>query len=234
MRLAVLDDEKAFINEFSDVVSKIMPDAKVIGFDKEDKLIKSIACDKFDCIFMDICLENDNGIDLAKRISDIMPDIPIVFVTGYPQQYCQSIFLEHFDFDPFAFVCKPVERQVLQKVFEKLESKSKEQSVTITLHSGRQDVILNTNEIVYVESSRWYVLVHTADKVITVRAKLSDIQMLLPENFISSHKSYVINTNYVRAFNSSAVTLTDGSELPVSRSHKNDFKQKLLSIKGFV
>ncbi|MBP1538338.1 MAG: LytTR family DNA-binding domain-containing protein [Ruminococcus sp.] len=233
MRLAVLDDEKAFINEFSDIAARIMPDAEIIGFDKEDKLIQSLSGDKVDCVFMDICLDNTSGIDSAKHVKDISPDTPVVFVTGYPQQYCQSIFLEHFDFEPFAFVCKPVEPNVLQRVFEKLESKGKDKSATITLHSGRQDVILNTQEIIYVESNRWYVLVHTKNKVITVRAKLSDIEQLLPESFISSHKSYVVNASYVRAFNSSAVTLTDGTELPVSRSHKTDFKQKILSIKGF-
>ena len=210
-----------------------MPDAEIIGFDKEDKLIQSLSGDKVDCVFMDICLDNTSGIDSAKHVKDISPDTPVVFVTGYPQQYCQSIFLEHFDFEPFAFVCKPVEPNVLQRVFEKLESKGKDKSATITLHSGRQDVILNTQEIIYVESNRWYVLVHTKNKVITVRAKLSDIEQLLPESFISSHKSYVVNASYVRAFNSSAVTLTDGTELPVSRSHKTDFKQKILSIKGF-
>ena len=233
MRLAVLDDEKAFINEFTALTSQMMPDAEVIGFDKEDELIDCIGSERLDCIFMDICLDNSSGIDTAKRVTDISPDIPVVFVTGYPQQYCQSIFLEHFDFEPFAFVCKPIKKQILQRVFEKLKVKGKDKGSDITLHSGRQDIILSTDEIKYVESSRWYVLVHTADKVITIRSKLSDIQQLLPDSFISSHKSYIVNSSYVRAFNSTAVTLQDGTELPVSRSHKNEFKQRLLSIKGF-
>ena len=235
MELLVLDDEKSFLNEFTELIGKIGVDAHIKEFENENELFDHMTGSAAtpDCVFTDIRLGEANGIDAAQKLHEIAGDIPVVFVTGYPQQYCQSIFLEHFDFEPFAFVCKPVDETVLKRVFEKLEAKGKENSAVITLHSGRKDIIVRVNDITYIESNKWYVIVHTVKEEIHVRSKISDLCAMLPDKFVAAHKSYTVNADRVRSFDHVSVTLDSGEQLPISRSHKNEFRSRMLAIKGF-
>ena len=235
MELLVLDDEKCFLDEFKKLVGRIGIDAHIKEFDDEKKLFEHLSGsgEKPDCLFTDIRLGESNGIDAAQKLHETAGDIPVVFVTGYPQEYCQSIFLEHFDFEPFAFVCKPVDEAVLRRVFEKLESKRREGCEVITLHSGRKDIIVRVDDIIYIESNKWYVIVHTAKEEIHVRAKISDLCSMLPGKFVPTHKSYTVNADYVRSFDHISVMLDNGEQLPISRSRKNEFRSRMLSIKGF-
>lgn len=235
MKLLVLDDEKCFIDDFAQLVDRIGVDAEIKGFEDDGELFEymSGSGERADCLFSDIRLGDASGIDAAQKLHEVAEDIPVVFVTGYPQEYCQSIFLEHFDFEPFAFVCKPVDEAVLRRVFEKLEAKGRESSAVITLHSGRKDIIVRVDDITYIESNKWYVIVHTVSEEIHVRAKMSDICAMLPDKFVSAHKSYTVNADRVRSFDHVSVTLDNGEELPISRSRKNEFRSRMLAIKGF-
>lgn len=235
MNLVVLDDEKAFIDEFVDILARIRPNDRIEGFDNEQDFFEYTGRqrNRIHCIFMDIRLNDKSGIDIAKHANDIQADVPVVFVTGYPKEYCQSIFLEHFEFEPFAFVCKPVDEKVLEKVFEKLESRYREKGSVISLRTGRKETILSTSEITYIESNRWYVTVHTTQGEMRVRSKLCDIEKLLPESFAAAHKSFIINADCVQSFDTVSVTLRSGETLPVSRSRKNEFRKKVLAVKGF-
>ena len=45
-------------------------------------------------VFMDIELDNsENGIVVAEQISNLYPDIRIIFLTAYSLKYCEEIFL---------------------------------------------------------------------------------------------------------------------------------------------
>ncbi len=235
MELLVLDDEKYFLDEFEELIGRMEIDVHIKAFEDENELLDHMtgSGEKPDCLFTDIRLGEANGIDTAQKLHQIAGDIPVVFVTGYPQQYCQSIFLEHFDFEPFAFVCKPVDEAVLKRVFEKLEEKGRDNSAVITLHSGRKDIIVRVNDITYIESNKWYVIVHTVKEEIHVRAKMSDLCAMLPDKFVATHKSYTVNADRVRSFDSVSATLDNGEQLPISRSHKNEFRSRILAIKGF-
>ena len=235
MKFAVLDDEKAFIDEFVSLAQQLQPGCEIYSFSSDAEFVDYLIREdhKPECIFMDINLDGTSGIDTANRVSEMLPEIPVVFITGYPQQYCQSIFLEHFDFEPFAFVCKPVDKQVLARVFEKLESKFRSKGTLLHMSRSRKELLINTKELLYVESNRWYVVLHTLHGNEKVRAKLSAVSAMLPERFVVSHKSYIVNPDFVRSFDSVSVVMQNGDVLPVSRSRKNEFREKVLSVKGF-
>ena len=141
--------------------------------------------------------------------------------------------LEHLDFEPFAFICKPVDEKVLGRVFEKLENKYKSSGTILHMRRSSKEMLINTNELMYVESNRWYVVLHTVHGNEKVRAKLSAVSAMLPERFVVSHKSYIVNPDFIRSFDSVSVVMQNGDILPISRSRKNEFRDKVLSAKGF-
>ncbi|ENH95979.1 response regulator receiver and SARP domain-containing protein [Gracilibacillus halophilus YIM-C55.5] len=76
---------------------------------------KSINC--ADAIFLDISMPQVNGIELAKKIREINPQIPIVFITAY-----DNFALEAFEVNAIDYLLKPVQLERLQKTMNRLEN----------------------------------------------------------------------------------------------------------------
>jgi DNA-binding LytR/AlgR family response regulator len=83
------------------------------------------------------------------------------------------------------------------------------------------------SDLMYIKAEDHYLWIYTNDtKKVFVRGKLNQIKEELPPNFIQSHRSYIINSNYIKQINNNHIILLDKTEIPLSRSHKNNFKDK--------
>ncbi|MXN91631.1 tetratricopeptide repeat protein [Flavobacterium sp. Sd200] len=77
------------------------------------------------------------------------------------------------------------------------------------------------NDLMYVKAEDHYLHAFSKDgKKHFVRGKLSQLSSELPPNFVKCHRSYIVNTNYIQATNSSTVILKNKEEIPVSRGFK--------------
>lgn len=74
---------------------------------------------------------------------------------------------------------------------------------------------LNRSEVLYACAYNKYCEVHTISGKIDMKIKLSDFHAQAGENFSYVHRSYVINTNYIREIRPYEVIMTDGSTVPV-------------------
>ncbi|MEM6721288.1 MAG: LytTR family DNA-binding domain-containing protein [Bacteroidota bacterium] len=82
-------------------------------------------------------------------------------------------------------------------------------------------------DLMYVKSEDHFIKLFLSNgKSHFVRGKISQIAEELPPNFIRSHRSYIINANFIKQINSNHIMLLDKTEIPLSRSHKNNFKDK--------
>ena len=79
-------------------------------------------------------------------------------------------------------------------------------------------------DLMYIKSDDHYLEIFTQDgKSHTVRGKLSQIKEELPPNFIQCHRSYIVNSNYIKQVNSTSLTLINKEQIPLSRSYKKKF-----------
>lgn len=80
------------------------------------------------------------------------------------------------------------------------------------------------SDLMYIKSDDHYLEIFTQDsKKHTVRGKLNRIKEELPPNFIQCHRSYIVNSNYIKQVNSTSLTLITKGTIPLSRSYKNKF-----------
>ncbi|MDT7829121.1 LytTR family DNA-binding domain-containing protein [Pricia sp. S334] len=80
------------------------------------------------------------------------------------------------------------------------------------------------SDLMYIKSDDHYLNIHTSDdKSHFVRGKLKKIREELPPNFIQCHRSYIVNRNFVKRINNKSLTLLDKSEIPLSRSYRDEF-----------
>lgn len=88
--------------------------------------------------------------------------------------------------------------------------------------------------VTYIESLHKKTWFYTAGDQFNISFTLKDLRLRLPRFFLRIHRSYIINMNSIekisRDFSSNLViTLTDGTELPVSQTYLNEVR----AILGF-
>ena len=98
----------------------------------------------------------------------------------------------------------------------------------------KENLIVNPEEIIYLESSGNYVdihLLHSLPSHKTIRTTLKDIELQLAgqEGFIRCHRAYIVNTRFIQKMERNAqgyyLLLTEGKmELPVSRTYIKELR----------
>lgn len=115
----------------------------------------------------------------------------------------------------------------LEKVKEKLGKISSTQSTEyLTLKSK---ALIKRNDIVYVMSDGPYVEIYleNKEKPEIDRNSLKNLLNELPDNeFVQTHRSFIINVNFVKSIYSTKLLMKDGKEIKLSRN----FKPQVLSI----
>lgn len=108
MIIYAADDEITALHILTRAIGEAVPDAEVFSFQTASDLLSSLesASEKPDIAFLDIEMPGMTGIELAKRIMQSVPDVNIVFVTGFSQYALDAISVR-----PSGYVMKPVDKE---------------------------------------------------------------------------------------------------------------------------
>ena len=248
--VVVIDDENASLIVLVNLLKNLTTfKIKVLGAAKTlDEGIEFIKLHKPDIIFLDVEMPGKSGLEIFDYFDK--PDFKIIFVTGN-QDYAVNAFKK----SAADFLMKPVNivdlKESLQKVIHQIEWEHQQaelidrinylstsgvvgKNILIDVEGGFE--MENTSNIEYCVAAQSYsVIVTIGNKEITVSKSLKEIQEILPENqFYRTHKSYLVNINYIRKFvkaSESYVLLKSGTKIPVSvrvsAVISKDLKQKL-------
>lgn len=116
---------------------------------------------------------------------------------------------------------KVIEHQKLEKRIKQI----KENNIKKFILFNNTKIDLET--LIYICSDGHYLQLYTTTNKKLIRGKISEIREELPSNFIQTHRSYIINSNYVKDVFSNFIMMKDKVEIPISRSKKGMVKNKL-------
>ena len=91
LNIIALDDEKLALEGILNEIRKILPDAELNGFVLVEPAIAYAKDNRVDVAFLDIEMYDTNGIEVARKLKEINPDINIIFSTGY-KEYMEEAF----------------------------------------------------------------------------------------------------------------------------------------------
>lgn len=83
MKILIIDDEKLALEMNENVIKKVCPNDEVFAFRNPKDLLAFAKDNVCDIAFLDIKMRGMTGIELSKELKDLMPNINIIFVTGY-------------------------------------------------------------------------------------------------------------------------------------------------------
>lgn len=163
---------------------------------------------KAEVIFLDIEINGSNGLECAKIIADMEPKTKIIFATAH-SEYMSAAF-EVYAFD---YLVKPfnVERvyHTLDRVRTFTETTEKEHLDKIIkyergleklLVKGKESMsFVDISDIILVQRENSATVIYTKKDSFATSASLSDIEAKLDtEQFMRSHKSYLINVSQIK------------------------------------
>ena len=112
MKILLVDDEKLQLARLEESVKYVLPSAEIVSYTNPVTALEENKKEKIHIAFLDIEMPKLNGIQLAKSLKSINPQINIIFVTAYDR-----FALDAMKMRASGFVTKPVNEE---KVFEEI------------------------------------------------------------------------------------------------------------------
>lgn len=133
--------------------------------------------------------ESFNGLETAKMISKILPDIYFIFVTGYTK-YAVDSFAVH----PFDYILKPINKERIWEAISSIIGKmGKNEVPRIALQYKDEACFIRPEDIIFIEKSGRSILVHTRRRIYTVNDSIASWEEKLGNNFLKVHQSFLVN-----------------------------------------
>lgn len=224
IKCIIIDDEPLAISLLESYVAKIPTLELVYTSENPISGLEYIQNNTVDLVFLDIQMPQLSGINFMKIAGD---QLKYILTTAY-SEYA----LEGYEHSVVDYLLKPISFNRFSKSVSKAEeffqTKSPANSYFFVKSSGQQ-IRLNFNDILYVESIKDYVSIKTEREEYIVLETLKSLEQQLPKSFNRIHKSFIINLDKVKAIDGKQIKLISGRFIPIGDTYKSDF---LLKIKN--
>ena len=162
IRIALVDDAVEIGTQLEAILIEITTN-KGIAIDTDIYYSGKELCEHlqngefYDLIFLDIEMPEFTGIDVSKMIRDNLKNdsTQIAYISGN-KEYA----IEIFEYDPLYFVHKPINKEKIEKVFERLIHRLHLQADAFTYKTGHDIVKIPIKDIIYFESEDHQIIIH--------------------------------------------------------------------------
>ncbi len=221
MRILICDDEKKYIQDLKVHIEEYMNNRFVkftLDFttDPHDILNNNRS---YDLVFLDIQMNEINGISLANELKGRNGKVVIFFVTSFNQYQDDAM-----DLRAFRFFEKPFDPERLYAGLEKAMEYIDESYVDFYLYSDKSQCRVLVDDVIYVERQNRKVALNTVQGQYITSKKLEEWCEILPGSFFYQvHKSFLVNLHYVERYNYTELFLTDGTRIPIASRKQAGF-----------
>lgn len=169
---------------------------------------------RYDILFLDVILPNENGISIAKEIRQYDSVIKIIFLTSSSEFAVQS-----YTVGAYFYQMKPIWEENFFRLMDSAisECKKEEQnSLILRCKSGITRIDLSRLE--YCEVLGRTLLFHMENgKVLEGTGSMDKLYGRLSqyENFVRPHRSFLINMEYITKISHKAITMENQAEIPI-------------------
>ena len=234
LQIAVCDDN---IDELSNMVQLIDQyrasknlNCEYAVFPNGFELVSTLEKGKrFDIYCLDIIMPGFTGIDVAKEIRQLDKHSQILFFTSSPE-----FALESYSVKAINYVLKPISKEKLfftfDEMLEHIKAKTNDEAIIVKSNEGIQKILLSN--LTYVEIIGRNVFYHMfSGRIIECIESFSVVcdKLLKHDRFIKTHRSYIVNMQYIDTIENHQVTLQTLAAIPIAQKKAREIKQQYLA-----
>jgi DNA-binding LytR/AlgR family response regulator len=231
-----VDDEPPALDELAYLLNADARVAFVHRAGDATEALRVLRDTEVDAVFLDIRMPGLDGMELARILHRFARPPAIVFVTAYDDGAVDA-----FDLGVTDYVRKPVRAERLGESLRRVSGlratpppvpaqRGDEPSIPVELAGTTR--LLPRSSVRWVEAQGDYARLHTIDTSHLVRVSLATLaERWADAGFVRIHRSYLVQLRLVRELRltgSGYVVSIDGVELPVSRRHTRELKDRLI------
>ncbi len=239
LRVLAVDDEPPALDELAYLLRADRRVASVGTAGDATEALRLLRDGHVDVVFLDIRMPGLDGLELGRVLASFADPPLIVFVTAHDDRAVDA-----FDLGAVDYLLKPMHRDRLSETLRRVVAARDAHGGTAAAGSGADEEehipvelagrtrILARSAVRWVEAQGDYARLHTTEDSHLVRVPLSVLEERWSEaGFVRIHRSYLVCLRLVselRLTSSGYVVLVDDHELPVSRRHTRELKDRLV------
>lgn len=232
IKCIIIDDEQPAINVLKNYISRL-PDLKLIATETNPLLgIEIIKTEKPDLVFLDIQMDEMNGIEVMKIISDITK---VIFCTAYSEFAVTS-----YELDAVDYLMKPIDFNRFAKAVQRVTDSIAQQPSVFTeallndyifVKAGQRGKMLkiDLDDIDYVEAMNNYIAFHRGSQKTLAYLTMKELEERLPSgSFMRIHKSYIVALKQISSMENNELILKKiSTRIPIGANYKEIFMKRM-------
>lgn len=226
-----VDDELPALDELDYLLRSSGLVGDVVAVRSATDALRQLRDRSFDVVVLDIAMPGLGGMELASVLAQFSEPPAIIFVTAHEEHA-----LEAFGVGAAGYLLKPVDEQRLAGVLRRVvprEARGEDTLEFVAVDAPGRTLLISRSEVAWVESAGDYVRLHTFDdRSLLVRYSLGRLEEAWsPEGFARIHRQYLVCLRAIRELRSEGAQMfvaLPGAELPVSRRHVRDLRDRLV------
>lgn len=240
LRVLAVDDEPPALDELAYLLRADPRVARVHTATDVAEAFRVLRDSDLDAVFLDIRMPGLDGMELARVLGRFARPPAVVFVTAYDDRAAEA-----FDLGVADYVRKPIQTDRLAESLRRVLATrlvptgsagagrlEALEDPTIPVELAGSTRMLPRSAVQWVEAQGDYARLHTAEGSHLVRLSLALLAERWAEaGFVRIHRSYVVQLKLItelRLANGGYVVVVGGRELPVSRRHARELKDRLV------
>ena len=236
IKAVIVDDESIAREVLENYLKKYCPVVEVIGQAQHIKeAVPMIQSLQPQLVFLDVEMPYGNAFDVLEACQD--QQFETIFITAYSEYSLRALnmstayyILKPIDITELISAVNKVQLSILKTedfnrtkiLLENLKLQPEKQQIILPTLQGFD--VIKTENIIKLQANGNFTDVYLADGSCKMICKfLKHFDELLSVPFIRVHRSFIVNTRFIKSYSKSAggfVTLLDGSEIEVSATYK--------------
>jgi len=229
-RILIIEDEQVNVTTLTLLLKELHYEIAGIAMDYQ-QAIDALNEVNPDIVLVDILLGNEKDGILLGHLIKSKYNKPFIFITSLTDK---ETINKAALVNPDGYLVKPYNEAEIYAAIEVALNNhpNKDQQLPDITHIDQHIFVkdeykyikLEYNQIRYIKAEGNYILILTTERNLMIRSSLGSIKAKLPpEKFFQTHKSYIINLDFLISISGSEVFLEKES-IPLSRK----FKEELL------
>jgi DNA-binding LytR/AlgR family response regulator len=237
LRVLAVDDEPPALDELVYLLGADPRVASVTAAGDATEALRLLRDGEVEAVFLDIRMPGLDGLELGRVLRRFASPPTVVFVTAHDDRAVDA-----YDLGAVDYLLKPLRPERLAESLRRVTAAREQAAPAPAGDRGDEEVIpvelagrttmLPRSEVRWVEAQGDYARLHTAETSHLIRVPLSVLaERWADAGFVRIHRSYLVALRDVRELRltgSGYVVRTGDRELPVSRRHTRELKDRLI------